>query len=57
MLRRQTFKLARHEQEQLLRAEVQSRGRVNQEARLHASHEIADLKKIQMWDMTRFSLE
>ena len=54
--RRQIFEHARHEQEQL-RAEVQSRGRVNQGARLHALHEIADLKKIQKWEMTGVSPE
>ena len=56
MSRKQTFELARHEHEQL-RAEVQIRERVNQEARLHALHEIADLKKIQNWEITGFSPE
>ena len=56
MSRRSTFELARHEQEQL-RAEVQSREGVNQGARLHALHEIADLKKIQNWEVTGLSSE
>ena len=56
MSRRQTFEFARHEHEQL-RAEVQSREGVNQEALLHALHEIADLKKIQNWEMTGVSPE
>ena len=54
MSRRQTFELARHEQEQL-HAEVQSRERLNREARLHALHEMADLKKIPNCEVTGHS--
>ena len=53
MSRRHVFEFGRYEQEQL-RAELQSRERVNQETRLHASQELQEVRKTQNWEMKEF---
>ena len=39
------------------RSELQCRERINQEARLHALHEMEELKRTQNWEMTGLSPE